>query len=150
MVSIRTDPSRPMSGRAARRQFAQRRFLLQGHYTRGAVVVGKLYHFGGTVLGPALIEAYNLEKVAKYPRVIVTPTARYHSMQNQGAPTDIREDFDGIGYVHILAPSRWATMELGSLGACPRIRKHRGSWKRRGSGSNPTQRIWGALQNTLG
>jgi hypothetical protein len=73
--------------------------LLDGHYTRGAIVVGKVHHEISTVFGPALIEAYELEKnVAKYPRVIVTPDAFPHISPT--IPT--RTDHDGLVFVDML------------------------------------------------
>ena len=42
-------------------------------FFRGAIVKGLLYHKDGIIFGPALVEAYNLEKKsAKYPRIIIS------------------------------------------------------------------------------
>ena len=47
--------------------------LKLGFLCRGAVTKGLLYHRGNIVVGPALVEAYDLEKNrAKTPRIIVT------------------------------------------------------------------------------
>jgi hypothetical protein len=49
------------------------RLLKRGFLCRGAVTKGLLYHRDNIVVGPALVEAYKLEKnKVKTPRVIVT------------------------------------------------------------------------------
>jgi hypothetical protein len=49
-----------------------RYLLLQGFLVRGAITTGSLYHSGRVVVGPALVNAYQLEKTtAVYPRVIL-------------------------------------------------------------------------------
>ena len=43
-----------------------------GYLVRGGVTVGKLYHTGKHVVGPAMIDAYRLEaKIAQVPRVVI-------------------------------------------------------------------------------
>jgi hypothetical protein len=43
-----------------------------GVYTRGAIVRGPLFHRGGVIFGPALVEAHTLETaVARHPRILV-------------------------------------------------------------------------------
>lgn len=44
--------------------------IKNGLLVRGAITVGELYFENGMIFGPALIEAAELEKAAKYPRVI--------------------------------------------------------------------------------
>ena len=45
----------------------------EGMLVRGSITYGKLIHDNSLLVGPALIEAYNLEvNIAKYPRIIVT------------------------------------------------------------------------------
>lgn len=47
--------------------------LFEGHFLRGAIVKGKLFHADSMVFGPALITAYELEStVVRYPRVMIT------------------------------------------------------------------------------
>lgn len=57
-------------------QFCNRLLLSPSpQFTRGAIVVGDLYHRGNVIFGPALIEAYRLEsQVAKHPRVLIAPS----------------------------------------------------------------------------
>ena len=50
--------------------------LHMGFLTRGAIVVGDLYHRDNIIFGPALVEAHTIEsREAFYPRVIVSRTA---------------------------------------------------------------------------
>jgi hypothetical protein len=86
-------------------QFLCRDLLLQGHCTRGAIVVGPHHHNQSSVFGPAFIEAYKLERdVAKYPRIIVTPGALplINPTPCVTRSYNVRTDFDGIAYVDIL------------------------------------------------
>lgn len=49
------------------------KMLCHGFLVRGAITSGKLFHERGVVLGPALIEAYELEsKRAIIPRILIT------------------------------------------------------------------------------
>ncbi len=53
-----------------------RDLLVAGYLTRGAAVVGKLYHRDNVIFGPALIEAFNAEtREAYYPRILLTQSA---------------------------------------------------------------------------
>ena len=84
--------------------------LSLGYYTRGAIVIGQTFHHENVIFGPALINAYKLEReVAKYPRVIVQPEAiQYINPQSsfkgytETRFQDIRLDTDGLYYVDIL------------------------------------------------
>jgi hypothetical protein len=86
-------------------QFLALDLLARGLLTRGGIVAGDLYHEGAIVLGPALIEAYQLEsKKALYPRILVTPEIKQLSTQVSQGLTSVqagagakyfREDFDG-------------------------------------------------------
>lgn len=81
---------------------------------RGGIAIGKLYHKGNTILGPALVEAYKLEsKIANYPRVIVGPNIiriakTYKGDQNSDGDIDsvfkriLGYDSDGYYYVNYL------------------------------------------------
>ena len=73
--------------------------LERGHYTRGAVVRGLVHHTTNVLFGPAVVEAHRLESVvAKYPRVIVSPSAAELFDTKVG----LRTDFDGLLYMDIL------------------------------------------------
>lgn len=75
--------------------------------TRGAVVMGQLYHEGDIVLGPALIDAYRLEsKKALYPRILVTNNlreslARWLQIHHSSREEYFRQDLDGSFHVDL-------------------------------------------------
>jgi hypothetical protein len=80
-----------------------------GRLTRGAITIGDLFHNpGGIIVGRALVEASVLEqKVAKYPRILVTEDVReflvrpkLHSDHPDG-PSQVRQDTDGLFYLDI-------------------------------------------------
>ncbi|HEY4276050.1 MAG TPA: hypothetical protein VGM68_11230 [Rhizomicrobium sp.] len=67
-----------------------------GCLVRGAVVTGQLYHAGGVVFGPALVEAYELERDATVgPRVIVHPNTIKRIGYPEGA-SGLFRDQDGF------------------------------------------------------
>jgi hypothetical protein len=75
--------------------------LKAGHYTRGAIVRGALFHRHDVIFGPALVEAYLLEKnCAKYPRIVVTPEAEHCLRSNQD--TFVAVDRDGAHFLDFL------------------------------------------------
>ncbi|HLK93132.1 MAG TPA: hypothetical protein VKZ18_24775 [Polyangia bacterium] len=85
------------------------RMLHLGRFTRGAITIGDLLHDpGGVVVGRALVEASVLEqKVAKYPRIVVTEEAtdllvgpRYFPNGTLG-PRQATQDTDGLFYLDI-------------------------------------------------
>ncbi len=53
----------------------QRGLLAIGFLCRGAITFGKVFHRDAIVMGPALVEAVRLEKLADTPRIIVAPEA---------------------------------------------------------------------------
>lgn len=55
--------------------FLSRRLAELGKYARGAVCVGPLCHRRDLCFGPALINAYDLEKNAEYPRIVFAQEA---------------------------------------------------------------------------
>lgn len=88
--------------------------LTRGILTRGALTVGKLYHQGQTVFGPALIDAYEREsRLAQYPHIIVPTKVRggINMTLSIKLGTDwwlnhypFREDFDGLHHLDIFGP----------------------------------------------
>lgn len=96
-------------------QFLALDLLSRGLLTRGAVVVGPLFHNRGIVLGPALIEAYALEsKKALYPRILVSSgiisgmVDAVMELTSGTLPDGIsyfRQDFDGSYHVDIFTKS---------------------------------------------
>ncbi len=89
--------------------------LHQGYLTRGGIAVGKCIHKKNHVLfGKAIIDAYRLEQEAKYPRVIISSSARKRMEQLESANLDtglqkftiperyLRQDLDGMHFVDYL------------------------------------------------
>ncbi len=107
--------SEPSSDGAASR-IAQRvrdycwRMLLAGYLTRGAITLGRLYHDGSVVVGPALVEAHGLEqKVAIYPRIVLAPkivemlSSTYQTVQGDVyEDLHFRKDLDGVAHLHLV------------------------------------------------
>lgn len=70
---------------------------------RGGVTIGGLYHKGSVVIGPALINAYEIEsKVAIYPRIVFYETSQCDWCM-------LSEDYDGIFFIDFLGNAdEWA------------------------------------------
>ena len=79
---------------------------------RGSVVHGDLIHTDDVILGPALINAHNVEsKSAVYPRIVIDPRVMYLYLRRDGKPLGTQrvkdgagdftfdEDFDGTYYI---------------------------------------------------
>lgn len=84
------------------------RLLELGFLCRGAVTRGLVYHRDSVVVGPALVEAYDLEKnKAKTPRIIVNDEIA-HTALRYAAPVGelfgrvLYKDEDGSHIVHVL------------------------------------------------
>jgi hypothetical protein len=69
-----------------------------GIYVRGAVVLGDLYHRANVIIGPALVQAVELEKAACYPRVVVDESAA-----DVVPDTMTLQDVDGVPVLDYLA-----------------------------------------------
>jgi hypothetical protein len=86
--------------------------LLSRRYSRGAIVRGELRHTETLLFGPALVEAYEIEKtVAKYPRLVVTAEAAPFVVtavnpSRPGGPTEPQWslDVDGIRFLELFSP----------------------------------------------
>lgn len=81
--------------------------LERGYFVRGGVDYGNIYHKNEIVFGPAFVKAYELEKLADYPRIILSENARkkLHHEKN-GNTTSVsmshiyfKKDCDGLYYV---------------------------------------------------
>ena len=81
-----------------------------GKYVRGAVCLGPLCHEPDMCFGPALINAVDLEKNAKYPRIVFTPEA-YAEVAKVQSPSVgplksyLRKDADGQRFLDFLNQS---------------------------------------------
>jgi hypothetical protein len=90
--------------------------LAKNILTRGAVVRGNAYHCGRVAFGPAIIDAYNIERnVAKYPRILVSDEVRSAISWEDGTMWGghlLLQDIDGCSFVNVLAPSlsKWNTV----------------------------------------
>lgn len=84
--------------------------IQRGLLVRGAITSGQLIHDGRLVFGPALNEAVELEKLAMYPRVILTQEIidlgkKYHGSQHTSKHEEysikslLNQDLDGMFYV---------------------------------------------------
>lgn len=86
--------------------------LLKDILLRGGIVHGKLVHTEQLIIGPALVNAHNLEsKSALYPRIVIDPRVLFLYVRNNGeTKKNLRlkdydyhltftEDFDGTSYV---------------------------------------------------
>lgn len=83
--------------------------LANGYLSRGAIVRGPLFHERGTLFGPAVLEAHELESsVAVYPRVLIGESMgdlmprTYMFEDERHDCLDCRTDFDGLRYLDIL------------------------------------------------
>lgn len=84
---------------------------LHGIFLRGACTYGKLYHRGTTIFGSAMNKVVSMEKIAKYPRVIIpnkviTECSKYSSNFHYGdidEKNDITDclKMDNDGYFYI-------------------------------------------------
>lgn len=99
------------------------RLLKLGYLLRGGIVEGSIYHENGRIVGPALVDAYKLEKnIAKYPRIIVDPNIVADARQwaqplNAIFERLTREDDDGHRFVHYLWAIRMvADSDAGFVG----------------------------------
>lgn len=82
----------------------------RGIFIRGAITIGKLYHDDKLVFGPALVEAAELEKLAMYPRVILSQDvidqgkskhATHHSSKDEekSIMSLLKQDLDGMFFI---------------------------------------------------
>ncbi len=79
--------------------------IQQGISVRGAISSGGLFHDDAIVFGPALVEAVELEKLAMYPRVILSRDllklgmVDYHGHLDHTVKNLVKEDLDGMYYI---------------------------------------------------
>ena len=101
-----------------------------GMLYRGGIANGLLYHDEQQVFGPAVIEAYELEKKAKFPRVILS-TAVANAGRSFAEPVNTiferftRTDTDGKVYVNFMRVLRMIADSDGPLHEDVRILQER-------------------------
>jgi hypothetical protein len=89
--------------------------MLKGILCRGAIATGQLHHRGDVIFGPALIEAYDIERqLALYPRIVIgwRLVDEFVSEKNRDRPKwkrhgtaqYFREDFDKQLHIDVLSP----------------------------------------------
>lgn len=102
-------------------KFITTSMLRLGLPVRGGVCHGPIYHRDNVAFGPALVEAYNLEQQATYPRIIASvelgnalfPGPRIVDQQGKflGFDPVWRRDYDGCVFLDFLQPliaaNRW-------------------------------------------
>ena len=88
---------------------------LHGIFLRGACTCGDLYHKNTTIFGPAMNKVVSMEKVAKYPRVIIpnkviTECSKYSSQIDYDARDEekdiiscLKMDNDGYYYIDYIS-----------------------------------------------
>src|SRR5262245_26081545 len=90
-----------------------------GLLVRGGLSRGKLYHHGGVVVGEAMVDAYCMEKNARYPRVAVS--SRITDNDRLYTDTDEVRCLDYISAMMLLADDRhggakaWAHSRLEEI-----------------------------------
>lgn len=77
-----------------------------GFHLTGCLAAGLVYQEGPMMFGPAMVEAYRTERLARWPRVIVAASAlqrlRVHLPPTGGAPYFLCREDDGLTYVDYL------------------------------------------------
>lgn len=80
--------------------YLQTKLAAANYFTRGGIAIGNMFHTGNIFFGPAFLEAYELENLANYPRVILS--------RNIEKNVDFKMPYlkkaeDGIWYIDFLA-----------------------------------------------
>ncbi len=85
----------------------------EGIFFRGGIAAGKLLHTDKLFFGPAFIKAYELEKLANYPRVIfdekLLDQLIGHGLvgSNEESGSYVRKDCDGLYYLDYIDCEDW-------------------------------------------
>jgi hypothetical protein len=107
LVLSATLNDRAITGLVTSLLFLSRGVAELGKYVRGAVCVGPLCHEQSLCFGPAVIDAYDLEKKADYPRIVFTAEAHaavtaVHFPSVGPLASYVREDADGERFLDFL------------------------------------------------
>jgi hypothetical protein len=92
-----------------------------GLLVRGGLSRGKLYHHGGVVVGEAMVDAYFLEKNARYPRVAVS--SRITDNERLYTDADGVCCLDYIGAMMLLADDRYGNAKAWAQGRLAEIER---------------------------
>lgn len=68
--------------------------LAKGFILRGGITIGKLFHKDVVCFGPAMNMAVEMEKNAKYPRIIVDQNVLSNGLRYRGIANNISEEKD--------------------------------------------------------
>jgi hypothetical protein len=92
----------------------QHSMIAHGYFLRGAITVGPHYTKGNVMFGPAFLRAYELEKCAIWPRLILDPAIlALPGMERFGQPESfVTRAEDGLPFVDYLGEAFW---NLGSI-----------------------------------
>lgn len=110
VVSYKLDEKSAVFGMLYDIYLLQIELIQHGILIRGAIAAGKLFHDQSLVFGPALVEAAELEKMALYPRVILSQEiidlgksrhAKHHSSNDEekSIMSLLKQDLDGMFYI---------------------------------------------------
>jgi len=93
-------------------KYTQVELISKNILLRGGIVFGELIHNESLIIGPALINAYEVEsKSAVYPRIVIDPKVLYLYARRNGIPINnarisekdlsstLKKDFDGTYYI---------------------------------------------------
>jgi len=119
--------------------------VLSGQYPRGAIVRGEIHHTESLLFGPALVDAYEIERqVAMYPRLVVTPEAAPFVVNpfkpdDTDAPTTMQWDIDidGLRYLEIISRGETGKRKRYYNGQARRLRTVVAEHVRVASGISP-------------
>jgi hypothetical protein len=79
-IGVRTDSEFPLGVTMLQAAAFQMSLTCDGYCARGAIAIGDVFADRRTVFGPALIEAHEQEQAAKYPRIVLAPSAAAHAL----------------------------------------------------------------------
>jgi hypothetical protein len=82
--------------------------VVDGFLLRGAIVVGEHYEDGEVMFGPAILDAYHLERRANWPRVVAGPSVLEYVSSDyvaNGRGDYLLQADDGLYYLDYLASS---------------------------------------------
>jgi hypothetical protein len=109
-----------------------RRLLRSGYFARGGITKGRLYHDHSMVFGPALVEAYRLERdVAKFPRILIPRSVAADGGLYAREGTHWKKYFegrfiqasDGPFFLHILREQSRHVQQLASRTPKPSVKE---------------------------
>lgn len=80
--------------------------LAQGYIFRGGITMGKVFHKDSICFGPAMNVAVDMEKRAKYPRIIIDPNVLNNGLRYPGIANDF---FGEKEFLNVLVKQDYGT-----------------------------------------